>query len=425
MSGRRTFFVETLGCPKNQVDSDKLTGTFLADGMTPAADAEHADLVVVNTCAFIEEARQESIDVVLALADRKAEHAELVVTGCMAERYGAELAEALPEADAVAGFGVPVSLGRKPGAAPLPSFDLLNLPRPASAVPWAYLKVAEGCDKACGFCAIPSFRGPQRSRSSEQVLEELDQLVAGGAKEVVLVAQDLASYGRDQGVGTKAIVPLLEAVAARIERVRLLYLYPSDLTDRLIDAIVATGVPYFDLSLQHVSPPLVRRMRRWGDGERFLSRIADIRARAPEAAFRSNFIVGYPGETEADHDQLLAFVAEAQVDWCGFFAYSREQGTYAADLDGAVPAELMAERLAELRELQDRITASRRDALVGDVVEVLVDAPGVARSHREAPEIDGIITVPHDLAVGEIVAVRLTGAQGPDLTGEPLVLVPR
>ncbi len=425
MAGRRTFFVETLGCPKNQVDSDKLVGTFLAEGMTASVDAEGADLVVINTCAFIEEARQESIDVVLALAERKADHAELVVTGCMAERYGTELAEALPEVDAVAGFGVPVTLGRKPGAAALPSFDLLNLPRPASSVPWAYLKVAEGCDKACGFCAIPSFRGPQRSRTIDQVLDELDQLVAGGAKEVVLVAQDLASYGRDQGVGTKSIVPLLEAVAARIERVRLLYLYPSDLTDRLIDAIVATGVPYFDLSLQHVSAPLVRRMRRWGDGDRFLRRIADIRARSPQAAFRSNFIVGYPGETEADHDQLLAFVAEAQVDWCGFFAYSREDGTYAASLDGDVAPMLMAERLAELRELQDRITAARRDALVGEVVDVLVDAPGVARSHREAPEIDGIITVPEDLAVGEIVAVRLTGAQGPDLIGEPLVLVPR
>ncbi|MGK2949063.1 MAG: 30S ribosomal protein S12 methylthiotransferase RimO [Acidimicrobiales bacterium] len=425
MAGPRTFFVETLGCPKNQVDSDKLVGTFLADGMAPAADAETADLVVVNTCAFIEDARQESIDVVLALADRKADHAELVVTGCMAERYGTELAEALPEADAVTGFGVPVTLGRKPSGAAVPSFDLLNLPRPAASAPWAYVKVAEGCDKACGFCAIPSFRGPQRSRSVEQVLTEVDQLVAGGAREVVLVAQDLASYGRDQGVGTKSLVPLVEAVAERIDRVRLLYLYPSDLTDRLIDAIVATGVPYFDLSLQHVSAPLVRRMRRWGDGDRFLARIQDIRARAPEAAFRSNFIVGYPGETEADHDLLLQFVVAAQLDWCGFFAYSREDGTHAAGLDGDVPRPLMDERLAELRELQDRITAARRDELVGDVVEVLVDAPGVARSHREAPEIDGIISVPGTLAVGELTTVRVTGAQGPDLTAEPLVLVPR
>jgi ribosomal protein S12 methylthiotransferase len=419
MSGSRTFFVETLGCPKNQVDSDKLTGTFLADGMTPAADASSADLVVVNTCAFIEEARQESIDTVLALSEGRADGARLVVTGCMAERYGEELAEALPEVDDVAGFGVPVTLGRKPGPA-LPSFDLLNLPRPASDVPWAYVKVAEGCDKACGFCAIPSFRGPQRSRTIDQILEEVDALVAGGAREIVLVAQDLASYGRDQGVGTKDLVPLVEAVRGRVDRVRLLYLYPSDLTDRLIDAIIATGVPYFDLSLQHVAAPLMRRMRRWGDGERFLARIADIRARAPEAAFRSNFIVGYPGETEDHHDQLLAFVAAAQLDWCGFFAYSPEEGTYATELDQQVPPALVAERLAELRELQDGITAARRDALVDEVVEVLVDAPGVARSHREAPEIDGIITVPVDLEVGQLYRVRITGAEGPDCQAAPL-----
>ncbi len=423
MSGSRTFYVETLGCPKNQVDSDKLVGTLLADGMTPATAAEVADLVVVNTCAFIDDARQESIDVVLALADRKAHDARLVVTGCMAERYGPELADALPEVDSVAGFGVPVALGRKPAAGALPALDLLNLPRPPSAVPWAYVKVAEGCDKACGFCAIPSFRGPQRSRSAAQVLAEVDDLAAGGVREVVLVAQDLASYGRDQGVGERSIVPLVEAVAGRVERVRLLYLYPSDLTDRLIDAIAATGVPYYDLSLQHVSAPLVRRMRRWGDGARFLERIERIRRRAPEAAFRSNFIVGYPGETEADHDELLAFVAEAQLDWCGFFAYSREEGTYAAGLDAAVPAGLVAERLAELRELQDQITAARRDALVGEVVEVLVDAPGIARSHREAPEIDGIVNVPDWLEVGSIVPVRITGAAGPDSDAEPTTTV--
>ena len=422
MPGRRTFFIETLGCPKNQVDSDKLVGTLLADGLTTAPSAEQADLVVVNTCAFIEEARQESIDTVLALADRKADGAELVVTGCLAERYGTELADALPEADAVAGFGVPVTLGRKPA---VPTFDLLNLPRPAASAPWAYVKVAEGCDKACGFCAIPTFRGPQRSRSIEQILTEVDELVASGVQEIVLVAQDLASFGRDQGSGTKAIVPLVEAVAARVPWVRLLYLYPSELTPRLVDTMLATPVPYFDLSLQHVSAPLVRRMRRWGDGERFLVRIEGIRDQAPTAAFRSNFIVGYPGETETDHDRLLAFVDAAQLDWCGFFAYSREDGTYAADLDGTVPRELVAERLAELRERQDAITAARRDELVGSEVEVLVDAPGVARSHREAPEIDGIVVVPDELEVGTFHRVRITGAEGPDTHAEPLILVGR
>ena len=207
----------------------------------------------------------------------------------------------------------------------------------------------------------------------------------------------------------------MRAVSERVARTRLLYLYPSDLTDELVDAICATGVPYFDLSLQHVSKPLLRRMRRWGDGARFLRRMADIRRREPDAAFRSNFIVGYPGETEADHDQLLAFVEEAQLDWCGFFAYSAEEGTYAAGLDGVVPDELVAERLAELRERQDAITAERRDALIGADVDVLVDEPGVGRTHREAPEIDGVVQLPDDLVPGTFERVHVVDALGPDL----------
>ncbi|MEM6985380.1 MAG: radical SAM protein, partial [Pseudomonadota bacterium] len=196
----------------------------------------------------------------------------------------------------------------------------------SAARPWAYIKIAEGCDRACGFCAIPSFRGPQRSRGIHQIVEEVEQLQA---REIVLVAQDLAAFGRDQGVGERQIIPLVEQVAAATDWVRLLYLYPSDLTDALIDTICATGVPYFDLSLQHVSPPLMRRMRRWGSADRFLDRIAAIRGREPDASFRSNFIVGYPGETEDDHDALLDFVEQAQLDWCGFFSYSPEPGTYA------------------------------------------------------------------------------------------------
>jgi len=405
-----TFWVETLGCPKNQVDSDKLVGTMLADGLVPARSAGDADLVVVNTCAFIEAAREESVGTVLSLAAARRPGARLVVTGCLAERYGDELAASLPEVDQVAGFGVPVTLGR---ARAVPSIDLLNLPRPPASAPWAYVKIAEGCDRACGFCAIPSFRGPQRSRTPEAILQEVDAL---GAREIVLVAQDLASYGRDvPGLGARSLVPLLAAVAGRVTRVRLLYLYPSDLDDGLVDAIGATGVPYFDLSLQHVSRPLLRRMRRWGDGARFLTRMAGIRRRWPDAAFRSNFIVGYPGETEDDHDQLLAFVDEAQLDWCGFFAYSREDGTYAAGLDGAVAAGLVADRLAELGERQDAITARHRQALVGRTVEVLVDRPGVGRTHREAPEMDGVVLVPRRLPVGELADVVVTAAIGPDV----------
>lgn len=413
-----SYWIETLGCPKNQVDSDKLVGTLTADGLVPADGPDSADVVVVNTCAFVEEARQESIDTILALDSVRSPGARLVVTGCMAERYGSELAEALPEVDSVAGFGVPVTLSTKSprtSATSIPSFDLLNLPRPRSESPWAYVKVAEGCDRACGFCAIPSFRGKQRSRSLADILTEVEQLEA---REIVLVAQDLAAFGRDQGVGERSIVTLVEQVAQRVDRVRLLYLYPSDLTDSLIDAICATGVPYFDLSLQHVSAPLLRRMRRWGDGERFATRMADIRRREPDAAFRSNFIVGYPGETEADHDQLLAFVAEARLDWCGFFAFSKEEGTYAADLDGAVPEGLMMERLAELRELQDGITAANRDALIGSEVEVLVDTAGRGRTYREAPEIDGVVLLDPSLEVGAIATVPIVDALGPDLVAE-------
>ena len=240
------FYIETLGCPKNEVDSDKLVGTLLADGLVATDDPGAADLVVVNTCAFIEDARQESIDTILALGEQRRAGARLVVTGCMAERYGSELAAALPEVDAVTGFGVPVTLGRNAGGSmtspAVPSLDLLNLPRPRSSAPWAYVKIAEGCDRTCGFCAIPSFRGPQRSRDVASIVAEVDQL---RVKEIVLVAQDLASYGKDRPdeLGAGAIVPLVRAVAERVARTRLLYLYPSDLTDELIEVIGASGVP--------------------------------------------------------------------------------------------------------------------------------------------------------------------------------------
>ena len=410
------YYIETLGCPKNQVDSDKIAGKLIADGLVATEDASKADVVVVNTCAFIEEARKESIDTMLSLDDTRKRSSRLIVTGCMAERYGDELAEALPEADQVAGFGVPLQPTRKPIAVTgeIPKFDLLNLPRPKSTSPWAYVKIAEGCDRSCGFCAIPSFRGPQRSRDVASILTEVEQLEV---REVVLIAQDLASYGKDRPdeLGAGSIVQLVRDVAAMADWVRLLYLYPSDLSDELIDAILDTGVPYFDLSLQHASKEHLRRMKRWGDGPRFLERIARIRTLSPDAAFRSNFIVGYPGETEEDHDQLLSFVRDAQLDWCGFFAFSPEDGTHALTLPNRVEESLMNERLAELRELQDNISAERRDLLLGETIEVLVDEPGIARSFREAPEIDGVVQVPEHLEVGRFHTVVVDQVFGPDL----------
>jgi ribosomal protein S12 methylthiotransferase len=455
------YWLQTLGCPKNQVDSDKLEGRLAGQGYRRAADVSEADLVVVNTCAFIESARQESIDTVLELADLRRAGARLVVTGCMAERYGSEISDALPEVDLVAGFGidfaesfgtqpvvtevggaapagVPVVLARKPGPRPSHGFDLLELARPASEVPWAYVKVAEGCDRICGFCAIPSFRGKQRSRHVDEVMDEVALLLAGGTtpagldappvREIVLVAQDLASYGRDRSrpgerrkAGSSPIAALTRAVSARVERTRLLYLYPSGLTDELIEAVLGTGVPYFDLSLQHVSRPLLARMRRWGDGERFLRRIADIRAADERATFRSSFILGYPGETERDHDRLLEFLAGAQLDWAGFFPFSKEAGTHAADLPDQVPPPLALERLRECTELQDAITATKRDLLVGATRQVLVDAPGRGRTVHEAPEIDGIVHLPDDTVAGELIDVLITTAVGPDLYAERTV----
>jgi ribosomal protein S12 methylthiotransferase len=429
-TGKR-FHVETLGCPKNAVDSDKVIASLLADGLTPADSAADADLVVVNTCAFIEAARQESIDVALNLSDGRKPGARLVVTGCMAERYGDELSAALPEADAVVGFAGEGSLssvvmrGRKPAGVR----DLLELPRPAPSAPWAYVKVAEGCDRACAFCAIPSFRGKQRSRAPEAIEAEVRGLVEQGVAEIVLVAQDLAWYGRDAGE-PGSLAPLLRRLdplrADGLARVRLLYLYPSEVKDPLVSTMLdlESVVPYFDLSLQHAAPGLLRSMKRWGSGERFTQIISGIRAEQPDAAFRSSFIVGFPGETEADHESLLGFLDEARLDWAGFFAFSREDGTAAADLGGMVADSLVTERLRECSEVQEPITAAARSALVGRDIDVLVDGFDdddvmVGRTHREAPEIDGVVRLVGGGELfarpGAIVRATVCGVEGPDL----------
>ncbi len=427
------YWIETLGCPKNHVDSEKLAGLLESQDHRLAAGPDDAELVVVNTCAFIEAAREESIETVLDLADRRRDGARLVVTGCMAERYGDELAAALPEVDLVAGFGASLTAVATPApvalrARPTPAFDLLNLPRPKASAPWAYLKIAEGCDRRCGFCAIPSFRGDQRSRSEAEILTEARALVEGGVRELVLIAQDLASWGHDRRRagrsaalevldegGTQPLIELTATLSREVERVRLLYLYPSGLTPGLIEAILATGVAYFDLSLQHSSRALLRRMRRWGDGARFLERVAAIRAVAPEATFRSSFILGYPGETEDDQRDLLEFLEAAQLDWAGFFTFSSEAGTYAEGLEAPVAHELALERLREASELQDAITARQRDALVGTRARLLIDAPGVGRSERECPEIDGVVLVDPSLNVGSMVDVEIVASRGTDL----------
>jgi ribosomal protein S12 methylthiotransferase len=443
-TGVRRFYVETLGCPKNAVDSDKVAASLVADGLEPAAAPDDADLLVVNTCAFIEAARQESIDTILSLAARRNPGAKLVVTGCLAERAGDELAAALPEVDAVVGFAgegalahaVPVGM---PRPKPAGVRDLLELPRAAPSVPWAYVKVAEGCDRACAFCAIPSFRGKQRSRTPESIEAEVRALVEGGVAEVVLVAQDLAWYGRDAGEpgSLSPLLHRLDALAAEgLARLRLLYLYPSEVREPLVSTMLElpTVVPYFDLSLQHADATLLRAMKRWGSGERFAAMIESIRAQAPDAVFRSSFIVGFPGEDEAQHDALLEFLDTAQLDWAGFFAFSREDGTPAASLPGAVPDHVVGEWLRECEDVQEPVTRAARDALVGAEVEVLVDGqdddPDVllGRTFREAPEIDGIVHLSVDGSgrraarprPGALVRAHVTDAIGTDLLAKGL-----
>jgi ribosomal protein S12 methylthiotransferase len=441
----RRFWVETLGCAKNAVDSDKVTGALLADGLERAPSAADADLVVVNTCAFIEAARAESVEVLLGVAAAAKPGARVVATGCLAERHGAELAAAMPEVDVVGFAGaarlgrdepvpppVSISIGPRRGRASRSSAprggpaDLLELPRPAPSAPWAYLKVAEGCDRACAFCAIPSFRGPQVSREPDAIEAEARQLVAAGVREIVLVAQDLAWYGRDAG-SPGALAPLLHRIdtlrADGLERVRLLYLYPSELRGALLDAMLGLDsvVAYFDLSLQHASRPLLARMKRWGSGEQFLDLIARIRAARPDATFRSSFISGFPGETETMHEELGDFLDAAQLDWAGLFAFSREIGTAADALDAQVPVDVTRARLDELERRQGPITRAARAALVGASLDVLIDGNdddgrAVGRSRHEAPEIDGVVRITGVAPPpGTIVGVRVEGVDGYDL----------
>jgi ribosomal protein S12 methylthiotransferase len=438
-SGGSRFWVETLGCPKNAVDSDKVTASLLADGLAPASAPDDADLVVVNTCAFVEAARQESIDTILDLADRRRPGARLVVTGCLAERSGADLAAALPEVDAVVGFAGEASVGDvlldAPRRKPRGVRDLLDLPRAAPVAPWAYVKVAEGCDRACAFCAIPSFRGTQRSVAPDALVAEARGLVEQGVAELVLVAQDLAWYGRDVGE-PGALAPLLrrldvELAPLGLRRIRLLYLYPSEVRDPLVATMLElpTVVPYFDLSLQHADRALLARMKRWGSGDRFLDVIQTIRESEPDAVFRSSFIVGFPGETEPAHDALLRFLETAQLEWAGFFPFSREDGTPAATMDGAAADDLVREWLAECDAVQEAITRATRDELARDgaEVEVLVDGiddetgDPVGRTHREAPEIDGVVRLEGATArAGLIVRAKVTTAHGPDLVATPI-----
>ncbi|SDG15481.1 ribosomal protein S12 methylthiotransferase RimO [Sinosporangium album] len=461
MSSRRTASLITLGCARNEVDSEELAARLEAAGWQVGDD--EPDVIVVNTCGFIDSAKKDSIDTLLAAADSGA---RVVATGCMAERYGDELAKALPEADAVLSFDDYTEIGARlddvldgrplvphsprdrrtllpispveraaapkaaiPGHGELPDgLAPASGPRPLRKRlgdgPVASLKLASGCDRRCTFCAIPAFRGAYVSRAPQELLGEARWLAEQGVKELVLVSENSTSYGKDLG-DLRALESLLPALAATegIERVRVSYLQPAELRPGLLDVIAATeGIaPYFDLSFQHASGTLLRRMRRFGDPRRFLDLLDQARAKAPEAGVRSNFIVGFPGETEEEFAELAGFLQEARLDVIGVFGYSDEEGTEAASLPGKLDQDTIDERVAALSELAEELTAQRAEERIGTEVDVLIeedlgDGGYEGRAAHQGPEVDGSVTVQGiGLVPGQIVRAVVVDSEGADL----------
>jgi ribosomal protein S12 methylthiotransferase len=443
--------VVTLGCPKNAVDSESLGGLLAAAGHEVTADVGASDVVVVNTCGFIDAARRETVDEILTLVDAKREGAGpsgIVLTGCLVARSAPELASSLPEVDALVDFAAYPRIGEvvarvaagerietlhgEPGVrfdpawwdAPLAGGPRMRFGRS----PWAYLKIAEGCNRGCTFCAIPLMRGRLRSRPAGVIEQEARRLVAGGVTELSLVSQDSVMWGRDSGEGDLAgLLGRLERIDG-LRRVRLMYLHPQGVTAELIDRMLDSEVvvDYFDLSLQHVSERVLRGMGRWGGAAAFSRAIERIRTRDPLAGVRSTFIMGFPGESDADAAEVERFVGDAELDWVGVFQYSREPGTRSHDLPGQVPAAVARERVEAVTVAADDAMARRAATLVGAELEVLVDGfdPGenawVARSQREAPEVDGEIriTQPAALRVGSYQRARVLSSHGADLTAE-------
>jgi ribosomal protein S12 methylthiotransferase len=441
----------TLGCARNEVDSEELAGRLAGDGWDVTTDGEDADVVLVNTCGFVAEAKQESIDTVLAAAEGGA---KVVAAGCLAERYGRELAGSLPEAAAVLGFDdypeisarlsavlagerlpahtpqdrrtrLPLAPAARQGTVPA---HLRRLPRQRlDDSPVAPLKLASGCDRRCSFCAIPSFRGAFVSRSPDELLAEAAWLAGTGVRELVLVSENSTSYGKDLG-DPRALDRLLPRLAATegITRVRVSYLQPAELRPGLVEAIATTpGVaPYFDLSFQHASEPVLRRMRRFGSTERFLALLADIRTLRPDAGVRTNVIVGFPGETRADVDELVRFLEAARLDAIGVFAYSDEEGTEAAGMTGKLGRATIRRRYEKLLGLAEELCAQRAAERVGSTVDVLVDSvtDGVeGRAAHQAPEVDGSTTlVGVDAKPGDLVTATVSAADGVDLVAEVL-----
>ncbi|MER6618366.1 30S ribosomal protein S12 methylthiotransferase RimO [Streptomyces xantholiticus] len=480
MPERRTVALVTLGCARNEVDSEELAGRLAADGWELVEDASDADVAVVNTCGFVEAAKKDSVDALLEANDLK-DHGRtqaVVAVGCMAERYGKDLAEALPEADGVLGFddyadisdrlqtilsggvhaphtprdrrqllplspverqqatgvalpghgdAVPVPADLPEGVAPV-SGPRAPLRRRLGTTPVASVKLASGCDRRCTFCAIPSFRGSFVSRRPADVLGETRWLAEQGVKEIMLVSENNTSYGKDLG-DIRLLETLLPDLAAvdGIERVRVSYLQPAEMRPGLIDVLTSTPkvAPYFDLSFQHSAPGVLRAMRRFGDTERFLELLETIRGKAPQAGVRSNFIVGFPGESEADFAELERFLSAARLDAIGVFGYSDEEGTEAVTYQDKLDADVITERLEHLSRIADELTAQRAEERLGEMLEVLVESVddedgAVGRAAHQAPETDGqvVFTSAEGLEPGRMVVAKVVGTEGVDLVAE-------
>lgn len=443
----------TLGCARNDVDSDELAGRLAADGFVLSDDAQDADVVVVNTCGFVDAAKKDSIDTILAQADLKGgAHGPkaVVAVGCLAERYGRDLAAELPEADAVLGFDAysdigdrlrrilggehmeshvphdrrallpisPVDRAKAVDAPPVPRVRL-------EQGPCASLKIAAGCDRRCSFCAIPMFRGAYQSRRPHEILDEARWLTEQGVRELFLVSENSTSYGKDLG-DLRLLESLLPELAAvdGVERVRVSYLQPAEMRPGLLDVIASTPkvVPYFDLSFQHASATVLRRMRRFGGVDEFLDLVARIRRAAPEAGIRSNFIVGFPGETEAEFDELVGFLTHARLDYVGVFGYSDEDGTEAEGFDGKLDPDVIAARVETLTELVDELCNQRAEDRIGERVRVLVervDDEGVeGRAAHQGPEVDGTTRIAVTAQVGDFIDAVVVASDGVDLIAE-------
>jgi ribosomal protein S12 methylthiotransferase RimO len=450
---KRTVAVVTLGCARNEVDSEELAGRLAADGWTLVDDVESAEVALVNTCGFIESAKKDSVDALLEANSLKGHGITraVVAVGCMAERYGNELAEALPEADAILGFDdykdisarlqsivagekhtahvprdrralLPIAPAERADAREVEEFSRKRL----GNTPWAPLKIASGCDRRCSFCAIPYFRGSFVSRRPTEIISEARWLAENGVSEMFLVSENTTSYGKDLG-DLQLMEKILPEIAALpgVERVRLSYLQPAEMRPTLLQAMIATDktAPYFDLSFQHTSPTILRRMRRFGDTEKFLHLISQIRALSPEAGIRSNFIVGFPGETQEDFDDLANFITQAKLDAVGIFGYSDEDKTEALELSDKVDADVIAQRVETLSALADEMVSLRAQARIGENVRVLIEDAELqeGRAAHQGPEVDGTTTfIGTNFAVGQYVDAVVIDSMGADLVAKPL-----